>query len=279
MPRMADSITPANLPAGFDAYLGYVDGRWPDYQQIAAQHGNVPVYGLTTSNHPIGDGSDVEPGNGTVQEQAACTKADIARGVARPIAYCPESWAVNVVNAHNAVHVVRSAYRLLTAHYKWPHTLPGKRPGEHICGPSTCGCPVQADGTQWADFGPYDESLLSDSFITVASHPGPVQAASAPQTSTTITGDDDMARRLDKTITTDPKGNGWWDFDLGGSVIDGACWCLDASPGTPAPQPDGERFDIAHAEYTVGAAAGFQRVEIVAGSPNAGYAVSMKVAP
>jgi hypothetical protein len=31
---MLDSIYPANLPAGGDAYAEYVDGRWPPYATV-----------------------------------------------------------------------------------------------------------------------------------------------------------------------------------------------------------------------------------------------------
>ena len=39
---MADSITPGNLPGGYDAYLGYVDGDWPT-APVPAQSSPGPV--------------------------------------------------------------------------------------------------------------------------------------------------------------------------------------------------------------------------------------------
>ena len=62
--RMADSVDPSQLPEGMDAYLGYVDGRWPSYTEIARRFGEKPVFGLTVFGEPsIGRGVDVEPGD------------------------------------------------------------------------------------------------------------------------------------------------------------------------------------------------------------------------
>lgn len=174
-PEMADAIYPANLenlPFTPDAYLGYVDGRWPDYQAIAAAHQGKPCFGLTVWGDPAkGDGSDDEPGNTTVAQTPAITQGELARGVVLPIVYCPESWAQAMVQAHTTAGIPRGYYRLLTAHYAG---------FAHICGPQTCACPVQADGTQWENAGPYDRSILSPSFLTlpgtarpVPDHPGP----------------------------------------------------------------------------------------------------------
>jgi hypothetical protein len=172
--EMADSITPANLnnlPFVPDAFLGYVDGRWPDYAQIAAQHGNKPCYGLDVFGNPTGDGTDSEPGNASISQTVACTKADLARGVDRPIVYCPASWATAMVNAHAGAGIARSSYRLVTAHYGGP-TAPGAPvQGMHICGPF-CGYGPGADATQWQSLNAYDRSILAPNFITAQSHPG-----------------------------------------------------------------------------------------------------------
>lgn len=171
---MADSTNPAALPDGFDAYLGYADGRWPDYQTIAAKFGGKPVYALSVfGTDGVGGGVDNEAGDATTAQAAAYIKREIAASVDRPIGYCPESWAASLVAECNAIGIPRSSWRLLTGHYA---TVNGQ-PWAHICGPSTCGCPVQADGTQWVDHGPYDESLLDDNFIggtRPAPHPAPV---------------------------------------------------------------------------------------------------------
>ena len=228
--RMADSIVPANLPAGMDAYLGYVDGRWPDYQQIAASH-QVPCYGLTVLGSGwAGDGVDAEPGDATVEGAAACIAAELARGVDRPIGYCPQSWAASLVAAVTARGIARPAWRLLTAHYA----------GEHICGPATCGCPVQAAGTQWVDHGGWDESVLSDAFVTAAAHPGPVVAApvvvTQPGTVLTSSSQGVTVQKHLINIPTNAAGVGWTPAPLPypfAQVIDVA-----VNPGNiPAGQP------------------------------------------
>ena len=172
--EMADAITPDNLPPGKDAYLGYVDGRWPDYQAIAQREGGRPCYGLTVFGNPqIGDGTDSEPGNATIDQTVTATKGELARGVDRPIVYCPASWAAQMVDAHSSGGVDRSRYRLLTAHYQWPQTLPGFQPGQHFCGPATCGYGPGSNGTQWWNGPAFDLSILDPPFITAAAHPGP----------------------------------------------------------------------------------------------------------
>ena len=174
--EMADAIDPQNLPSGMDAYLGYVDGRWPDYAAIAQREGGVPCYGLTVFGSPsTGDGTDSEPGNADISQTVLATKGELARGIDRPIVYCPASWASDMVTAHTQAGIPRQTYRLLTAHYGWANTIPGLEPSEHICGPTTCGYGPGSNGTQWKnDIAPgYDLSILDAGFINAIPHPGP----------------------------------------------------------------------------------------------------------
>ncbi len=213
--RMADSVDPSQLPDGMDAYLGYVDGRWPSYMEIARRFGTKPVFGLTVFGEPsIGRGVDVEPGDASIAQAVAATVGEMARGVDRPIRYCSESQAADMVAAHTAAGFPRSKYRLLTAHY----TI------KHICGPSTCGCPVQADGTQWIDHARvdpsdptghriidnWDESLLDDNFLSAKSHPG--------STGPTFPDDIPPAQHCVGLII-DPKGRGYWEVAGDGGVF------------------------------------------------------------
>ena len=116
--RMADSIDPSQLPDGMDAYLGYVDGKWPSYVAIAKRFGDKPVFGLTVfGTASIGRGVNVEPGDASIAQAVAATVGELARGVDRPIRYCSESQAAAMVAAHTAAGFPRSLYRLLTAHY------------------------------------------------------------------------------------------------------------------------------------------------------------------
>lgn len=170
--RGADAIFPINLlnlPFKPDFFMGYVDGNWPDWSVIHAQHLGVPVYGLEVfGSSPSGDGTDSEPGDATVAQAAAATKQRLAAGAWRPIVYTMASWGAAMVAAHAALGIARSSYRLILAHYG---------AGQHICGPTTCNTPgsAQADATQWIDHGGWDETLADDNFLPTT-HPIPVTA-------------------------------------------------------------------------------------------------------
>lgn len=279
---MFDAIIPANLPAGGDAYLGYVDGRWPDYLEIAREHGNVPCYGLSAfGTIGLGQGVDREPGDATTAQAAAYIAAEVHR-VDRPIGYTSRDGAESFVNAVSALGVPRTSWRFLSAHYG---------AGEHICGPATCGCPVQADGTQWNNAGPYDESLVTDNFLSAAPHPGPVvppvpvkpvvppKPLPAP-VQTSHAGDNLVPRIITvQNVPTDASGNGWIDFDLGGSSVVGGPWALTAQPGVAVADAEGEHYDHAQTAYAIGAAAGHIRVTVTDGEPSVLYGISIPVTP
>jgi hypothetical protein len=165
--RMADSINPAALPAGMDAYAGYDDGNWPDYQAIAAAHPGAHLLDLTVWLANRGVGLDVEPGDASVAQAPVFVNWRHAAGVALPVVYCPASWSQAVLNAMAGAKIPRGSWRLLSAHYG---------AGQHICGPGTCGYPP-ADGTQWVDHGTWDESLLADGFFGT---PAPVRPVIQP---------------------------------------------------------------------------------------------------
>lgn len=230
MPTMLDSIDPAQIALAIrngarpDALLGYSDGRFDDYRQIAAEAGGLPVYALDVyGNTANAEGEDTEPGNISVPGAAAALAAEKARGVDRPIGYCPESWAqalVGAASAHglsaSATAAGRTDWRLLTAHY-------GQ--GPHICGPSTCGCQVEANGTQWIDVGPHgenvDQSILDANFITAASHPGPAPTPAPPPRP--LPKGHHMNRYLVEAVGSpsgDVQPGSWWilDFDQPGHI-------------------------------------------------------------
>lgn len=164
MPVMFDSITPSNLPGGGDAYLGYPDGRWPDYLAIAAAHGNVPVFALSVfGTVGVGGGVDYEPGDASLLQAAEYISAERAY-VSRPLGYCDWEHAPGLVAAVTEQGVPRNQWRLLVAHWG---------AGAHICGPTTCKLAVQADGTQWLNAPGYDQSEVSADFLHANPHPGP----------------------------------------------------------------------------------------------------------
>lgn len=162
--RMADSVNPAGLPPGMDAYLGYTDGSWPDFAVIRAQHPGVPVFGLTVYLKNEGDGMDVEPGDATPAQSATYVKMRHGAGIARPIIYSSASNTNECRRSLDDAGLPRSSYRLMSAHYGV---------GPHICGnPGTnCGYEIDVDGTQWIDHGDWDESLLRDNFLDSAGPP------------------------------------------------------------------------------------------------------------
>lgn len=153
--RMADSIEVASLPAGMDAYAGYVGGWWPDYAAIVAAHAGVPVLGIAISADEDAQALDVENGDATPAQAGEWAARQLARGIPAPVLYGSVSVVPSIVQSLHAAGVTR--YLIWSAHYGL---------GEHICGPSTCGqLDVPADGTQWIDHGGWDESALEPYFF------------------------------------------------------------------------------------------------------------------
>ena len=147
MIRMADGPV-ANIPSGFNApgfaVAGYVNrsGIGVTFPAVVARFPTALHLSITT------DGS-----------RAMC--ADVEKGAMTDwsgydYGYC----SVSDVNALIAKY--GRPKRLWTAHYDPKY-------GAHICSP-TCwpGLATTADGTQWADHGGWDESLLNDNFFTLA---------------------------------------------------------------------------------------------------------------
>lgn len=208
--QMADAIIAGNVPPGMDAYLGYADGRWPDAQAIQARFPGLQVYALTVFGSPsVGNGVDCEWGDADPLQAAQAVKAELARGVILPILYCPMSWAAQCVQACTDLAVSRTKYHLVTAHYQGP-TMQGGKTGEHICGPSTCGCAVQADGTQWYSGPNFDLSLLEPGFLNAPPYPGPPAPAQYPH------GGPSMSACLGMAVTV--TGQGYWQVDADGTV-------------------------------------------------------------
>ena len=163
---MADSVTPANLPGGYDAYLGYVDGSWPTVPVLRSKFPGKHVVSLTVlGGNDVADGCDIENGDLSPQSGAEWIARRIAAGAWRPVAYASVSAMGSVQAALAGAGVQRSQVRLLSAHYG---------AGQHICGPSTCGkIHIPMDGTQWTASAPgvggapIDASVLENDFFGV----------------------------------------------------------------------------------------------------------------
>jgi len=168
-----DSIDPSALPAGYPAYLGYLDGHWPTGRTITAEHPQAHIIVLTVlGGNAVADGCDVENGDLTPESGAVWARMRIDQGDARPIIYASlNTWRYQlpVQLASHAVNVLR--LRRFTAHYTGT---------PHLCGPQ-CGLSWTADATQWTDAfrtpagRVIDMSLLSGTFF------GPI-----PTTPTTV---------------------------------------------------------------------------------------------
>ena len=162
---MQDSIVPANLTAGADAYLGYVDGQWPTYHAVVARFPGKPVLSMAVFADADAVGCDREPGDLNASQVPAWVKRQQARGVVRPVVYGSAANLPAVLSALAASGIGRAAVRLLSAHYG---------AGKHICGPATCALPgvPACDGTQWTENATgtggalIDESILNDNFFS-----------------------------------------------------------------------------------------------------------------
>ena len=176
---MPDSITPANLPAGYEAYLGYVDGNWPTVAELAARFPSARAVRLTVrGGTTAADGCDVENGDLTPQSAAAWAAWYCASWPSRrPVLYASVDNMPAVLAELPGRKVTRERVRLLAAHY-------GK--GVHICGPSTCGAAFQADGTQWTSTyaglngQQIDMSVLADDFFASPAPPPTANWAFGP---------------------------------------------------------------------------------------------------
>jgi hypothetical protein len=164
--RMLDSITPANLPPGADAYLGYVDGHWANAAAVKAKFPGKPVLTMAVFASSDAEGADCETGDMMPAQIPGWVKRQAARGVHRPVVYASASVIPAVLAALTGAGIARADVRLLSAHYST----------RHICGPATCAYPgvPACDGTQWRDNAPgaggsqVDESALLDDFFQEA---------------------------------------------------------------------------------------------------------------
>lgn len=180
---MADSITPANLPGGYDAYLGYVDGAWPTAPLLSAKFPGKQIVSLTVrGGSAVADGCDIENGDLSPVSGAQYAAGDLVRG-GRPVLYASTGTMTSVLDALPGAGVARSRVRLLSAHYG---------AGRHICGPASCGLvSVTMDGTQWTDTAAgnggtlVDASLLAPDFFGAVPSTDPVLRLGATGTAVT----------------------------------------------------------------------------------------------
>ncbi|MGH9088905.1 MAG: hypothetical protein ACRDYZ_12485, partial [Acidimicrobiales bacterium] len=155
MSTMYDSVNVSALPAGGDAYAGYVGGHWPTYDAVVARFPGIPVLSIAVNDTEDAEALDIEHGDAVVAQASAWNARQRARGVTLPVNY------TSVANVGSLLAPVpRSSIRLWTAHYTG---------APHLCSPACFpGMPTTADATQWSDqggAGTYDVSLLSTTFF------------------------------------------------------------------------------------------------------------------
>lgn len=158
---MFDDVNPDLLPAGYDAYAGYVDGKYPDYQVIRSKFPRAQVLSIDAiGSQPTADALDVEPGDASNALAVGWAKAKIAANSKLIVLYTSVSNVNSLISTLAAAGITRAQVKIWSAHYG---------AGAHICGPATCGLTAYAcDGTQFTStaFGDsLDESLLLNDFF------------------------------------------------------------------------------------------------------------------
>ena len=144
--RCADSVTPANLPAGFDLYGGYDDGLYNNINAIKAMYPTKTVIHFTVfASDNFGDCLDVENGDATPAQAPGWIKMRRAAGHGGPLVYCSEAAWSQVRQAFQSAGVPEPGY--------WIAGYPGSV-GDALYPGSIA--------HQWVDYGPYDESIVVD---------------------------------------------------------------------------------------------------------------------
>lgn len=153
--QMADDINVASLPQGWDAYAGYVGGKWPTYASLAKAFPGKRYLSIAVFPNEKADCLDVEQGDASPSDVPGWLKGWQPGNTPLPWIYCDADNMANVIAAASAGGYPRTSFYLWSAHY-------GK--GEHVCGPRTCDImgnhtTPKADGTQWNDT-PFDQSTI-----------------------------------------------------------------------------------------------------------------------
>lgn len=159
---MFDDVDVALLPAGYDAYAGYVDGWYMNVAQIKARFPNANLLSIAVRASDVAECLDIEYLDATNDQAPAWFRLALAHGVTKPCLYTSAGNADALVSTMNKAGIARSAYRLWTAHYTNV---------SHLCGPNTCHeCQASADATQFTSTAQgknLDESVCAGGFFTL----------------------------------------------------------------------------------------------------------------
>lgn len=205
---MYDDVTLSLLPPGADAYAGYVNGTFANFEALKAKFPKAHLLDIAVSANVNATCLDVETGDATIGQIFNWFKAQKARGVFRPVIYTSAGNLHQLYLTMTANGFARSTYRVWSAHYG---------SGQHVCGATTCGFSLNggsADGTQWTDVAlgrSLDESVLADNFFQAAPPPPPPPPPAGKATQPThVSG---SARYTNATITWSGAKNvtkGYW---------------------------------------------------------------------
>lgn len=157
---MYDSVTISNMPANSPAVAGYVGGRYPTFQYLAARFPHAKRLSVAVASYIDAACLDIEPGDAPVYLAPVWFKRQLKRGVKKPALYTSASQVAALVATMARAGYKRDQYLLWTAHYTG-HA--------HLCS-SACGFGITttADATQWTDKAlgrSLDQSLLSPVFF------------------------------------------------------------------------------------------------------------------
>jgi hypothetical protein len=183
--RCADSVTPSNLPPGFDLYGGYNDGLYNNVAAIQARFpGKTVVHFTVFARDNIGDCLDVEQGDATPQQAPGWVQNRRNAGHGGPLVYCSESLWPQVRQAFVDAGVPEPGY--------WIAGYPGSV-GQALYPGSVA--------HQWIDRGPYDESIVVDYLPGIDPAPSP-----APNPPVIYPGEDVQSTHITFGIS---GGQGW----------------------------------------------------------------------
>lgn len=157
---MADAISVGAMPAGMDAYAGYVNGEWPTFGALPGRFPRAHLLSIdVTGARPDANCLDIEHGDASIADVPLWLDQACLRQY-RPTLYVSVGRAQQVIDAAGP-----RRFQVWTAHYTGI---------AHICGPQCgFGLSTTVSGTQWIDHRDWDESLLVDDFFGPAQTPAP----------------------------------------------------------------------------------------------------------
>lgn len=198
--KMYDSVTPANCPTDGDLYAGYIDGRYANLGTFAARFPGRRLISITIWNGTA-DVLDVERGDATPLMVPDWSQR--MRSLNRhPTCYCSLSAWPDVQRACANARVVLPDW-WAAGYYNPPRPY----------------LPAGAVACQWVDWGPYDQSFVSDAAFPLTSTQ-PTPAPVLPPT--IITGQpqgDNMVPHYVHVPQLDSDGNGAVDIPIPKSTI------------------------------------------------------------